>query len=247
MLCEKVSEAAYVTPISEYNRKMILEECDDKHADKVTVVHCGVDTEVFKMRTERTPFERGENPFMILCIGTLHEVKGQIYLIEACQKLHARGADFICHFVGDGPDEGSLARAVESAGLSSKVRFHGRLTRNEIAQLLLDADVLVTPSVPTSDGRREGIPVVLMEAMSSGVPVIASNISGIPELVEDQVTGLLVPPRDPSSLAVVLERYLRDHNLRRRLGQAGREKVVAEFDLYKNAARLAQYFKKGRS
>jgi glycosyltransferase involved in cell wall biosynthesis len=85
-----------------------------------------------------------------------------------------------------------------------------------------------------------------MEAMGSGVPVIASNLSGIPELVNDQLTGLLVPPRDATSLADALESYIKDPELRRRLGRAGREKVVEEFDLYKNAARLAQYFLKDR-
>ena len=117
--------------------------------------------------------------------------------------------NFECHFVGDGPDQKSLTELVKQAGLSDKVRFHGRLTRDEIARLLLDADVLTAPSVPTSDGRREGIPVVLMEAMGSGVPVIASNLSGIPELVNDQLTGLLVPPRDATSLADALECYSR--------------------------------------
>ena len=162
------------------------------------MIHCGVDIEVFRARSHETPYEKGENPFMILCVGTLHEVKGQAYLIEACRQLHERGLNFECHFVGDGPDRTALTDLVEQAGLSKKIRFHGRLTRDEISRLLLDADVLTAPSVPTRDGRREGIPVVLMEAMGSGVPVIASNLSGIPELVNDQVTGTLVPPGDCS-------------------------------------------------
>ena len=244
MLPEKVAEAAFVAAISEYNKELIISECRGKYREKVNVVHCGVDTEVFRARAHETPYEKGENPFMILCVGTLHEVKGQAYLIEACRQLQERGFNFECHFVGDGPDKKSLTELVEQAGLSEKVRFHGRLTRDEIARLLLDADVLTAPSVPTSDGRREGIPVVLMEAMGSGVPVIASNLSGIPELVNDQLTGLLVPPRDATSLADALEGYLKDPALRRRLGRAGREKVVGEFDLNKNAASLAQYFLK---
>ena len=242
MLREKVAESALVVAISDYNRELILSECQGKYQNQVTVIHCGVDTEVFRPRSHETPYEKGENPFMILCVGTLHEVKGQAYLIEACRTLQERGTDFVCHFVGDGEDRKALTTLVEQGGLSDKVRFHGRLTRDEIARLLLDADVLVAPSVPTRDGRREGIPVVLMEAMGSGVPVIASNISGIPELVKDQQTGLLVPPRDAVSLANALERYLTDSDLRRRLGQAGRDKVVEDFDLKKNTAKLAQYF-----
>jgi glycosyltransferase involved in cell wall biosynthesis len=244
MLREKVAAAAFVAAISEYNRNLILSECRGKDGDRVMVIHCGVDTEVFQFRTSETPFEKGENPFMILCIGTLHEVKGQAYLIEACRILQERGVDFICHFAGDGEDRAALTTLAEQAGLSSRVHFHGRLTRDEIAQLLQDADVLAAPSVPTSDGRREGIPVVLMEAMGSGVPVVASAISGIPELVIDQQTGLLTPPRDATSLADALECYFTDKDLRKRLGKAGREKVVKEFDLNKNAALLIQHFSK---
>lgn len=244
MLCEKVAEAAFVVAISDYNKELILSECQGNYQDKVTVIHCGVDTEVFRYRSNGTPHDNGKNPFMILCIGTLHEVKGQAYLIEACRELQERRIDFVCHFVGDGPDKQSLTTLAGQAGLSEKICFHGSLTRDEIARLLIDADVLVAPSVPTSDGRREGIPVVLMEAMGSGVPVIASNISGIPELVKDKHTGLLVPPRDATSLANALEHYFIDSNLRRRFGQAGREEVVGDFDLNKNAAKLAQHFMK---
>jgi glycosyltransferase involved in cell wall biosynthesis len=246
MLREKVAEAAFVAAISEYNKELIISECRGKYREKVKVVHCGVDTEVFRARSHQTPYEKRENPFLILCVGTLHEVKGQPYLIEACRLLQELGHNFECHFVGDGPDRKSLNELVEQAGLSGKVRFHGRLTRDELARLLLDADVLTTPSVPTRDGRREGIPVVLMEAMGSGVPVIASDLSGIPELVNDELTGLLVPPRDAISLAQALERYIQDPGLRRRLGNAGRTKVVAEFDLNKNAAKLAKFFLKDR-
>jgi len=178
---------------------------------------------------------------MILCVGTLHEVKGQSFLIEACRLLQESGINFVCHFVGEGPDKTALTEFVNQAGLSAKVYFHGRQKQERVAQLLQDADVLVAPSVPTRDGRREGIPVVLMEAMSSGVPVVASNISGIPELVVDGRTGLLAPPGEAVALADALKRYYHDPALRKRLGLSGREKVIGEFDLYRNAATLAQH------
>jgi colanic acid/amylovoran biosynthesis glycosyltransferase len=240
MLYEKVTEAAFIVAISNYNKEMIISECQGKYQDKVKVIHCGVDTEVFRFRSGETLHEKGRDPFMILCVGTLHEVKGQAYLIEACRMLHESGIDFVCHFVGDGPDKSTLTELAAQSGLTKKMCFHGLQKRERIAQLLQDADVLVAPSVPTSDGRREGIPVVLIEAMSSGVPIVASNISGIPELVLNEATGLLVPPRDAAALANALERYYRDPLLRRRLGRLGREEVVKEFDLYRNAAKLAQ-------
>jgi colanic acid/amylovoran biosynthesis glycosyltransferase len=242
MLPEKVAEAAFVVPISDYNREIIIAECDGQFGDKVVVIHCGVDTQVFEPPSAPTPHEQGSGSFTMLCIGTLHEVKGQTYLIEACRLLQGRGIDFACHFIGDGPDLAALTKQVEAAGLVEQTHFHGRLTRAEIAALLRGADVVVTPSVPTSNGRREGLPVVLMEAMGSGVPVVASDLSGIPELVIDGQTGLLVAPGDVKGLAKALEQLYRQPELRRRLGQAGREKVTLEFDLYKNAAALAQCF-----
>jgi len=240
MLREKVTEAAFVVPISQYNKEMILSECAGQYEDKLVLIHCGVDTNFFKPKSESGMHEPDEKPFGIICIGTLHEVKGQTYLIQACQLLAERGVDFTCDFVGDGPDQVMLKKQVAEAGLPEQVRFLGQLTREEIRDLLGDADVLVAPSVPTKDGRREGIPVVLMEAMSSGVPVVASKLSGIPELVENGRTGLLITPRDVNSLVAALENLYRDPDFRKRLGQATRQKIVEEFNLSVNASELLQ-------
>lgn len=238
MLCEKVDGARWVAPISDYNRELIVAECGERVRAKLQVVHCGVDTSVFAERDGLPENAR----FIIACVGTLHEVKGQAYLIEACRRLVAQGVDLELHLVGDGVDRPMLERQVADAGLGHRVAFEGSLTRDAIAALLRRADVLVTPSVPTAAGKREGIPVVLMEAMSSGVPVVASDLSGIPELVEHERSGLLVPPRDPEALATALRRLHDDPALRRALGAAGRSKVVREFDVTTNAQRLAARF-----
>jgi predicted ATP-grasp superfamily ATP-dependent carboligase len=162
-------------------------------------------------------------------------------LLDACRLLADHGVDFACHFVGDGPDRSTLSSRASEAGLEERVYFHGQRTRDEIAHLLHQADIVVAPSVPTRDGRREGIPIVLMEAMASGLPVVASGISGIPELVEHGINGLLVPPRDVFALSQALE-LLTTPQLRKQFGDAGREKVCKEFDLHKNARILAQRF-----
>ena len=239
MLREKVAEAAFVVAISEYNRKLILEECGESARARLVVIHCGVDTGFFRPR-ENTAVER---PFSILCVGTLHEVKGQGYLVEACRLLAETGADITCTLVGDGPDRAALVRRIAAAGLEGRVALAGRRTRGEVAELLSRAHVLVSPSVPTAEGKREGIPVVLMEAMASGVPVVASGISGIPELVEDGTTGLLVPPRDSSALASALRRLHDDPALRERLARAGRGMVEREFDVRRNAGELVRRFR----
>lgn len=238
MLRRKVAEADFVVAISRYNREMILEECGPQFAEKVAVIHCGVDTRAFQPTDRQEPNTR----LALLCTGTLHEVKGQTYLIEACRLLRERGIDFVCRFVGDGPDRAALETQVQRAGLTGQVHLLGLRTREQVADLLSQTDIVVTPSVPTRTGKREGIPVVLMEAMGSGVPVVASGISGIPELVEHERSGLLVPPRNAPALADAIERLHADPLLRRRLGAAGRETVLHAFDLEKNACLLAHRF-----
>ncbi len=238
MLREKVAEAAFVVTISNYNRKFIEDVCGDDARGQVEVIHCGVDTSVFRPAEKRDEAA----PFTILCTGTMYEVKGHTYLIEACRLLKERGLDFRCNLVGDGPFRDALMEQVREAGLGGHVYFLGPRTREEIVALLQQADVVSVPSIPTASGRREGIPVVLMEAMASGVPVVASNISGIPELVDDGKSGILVPPRDPEAIADAIERLWHDPALREALGKEGRAKVLREFDQHKNAARLACLF-----
>jgi colanic acid/amylovoran biosynthesis glycosyltransferase len=238
MLREKVAEAAFAVPVSDYNRDLMVEECGEDAREKLVVIHCGVDTEFFRPPEETS----GERPFTILSVGTLHEVKGQSYLVEACRLLREARIELACKIVGDGPDRKSLSRQIAAAGLAEHVTLLGRRDRTEVAELLRTANVLAAPSVPTRSGKREGIPVVLMEAMASGIPVVASGISGIPELVQDGLTGLLVPPGDSEALARALSRLHDDSLLRRELGLAGREKVVEEFDVRKNAAELVRRF-----
>jgi glycosyltransferase involved in cell wall biosynthesis len=237
MLPTKVEEAAFVVTISGDNRAVIEQTAGPRASGKVQVIHCGVDPGTFR------PAERGgAGPLRIVSVGTLHEVKGQAYLVEACRRLAERGVDFTCRFIGEGPDRDALAARIERHGLADRVELVGRMTSDGVAAELAAADVLVAPSVPTRGGKREGIPVVLMEAMATGLPVIASRLSGIPELVTDGVDGLLVPPGDDAALAEALARLAADPDLRRRLGEAGRATVVRDFDVDRNAAALAARF-----
>jgi glycosyltransferase involved in cell wall biosynthesis len=239
MLCAKVREADLVVPISEFNRRVILDECGDGIGEKLVVIHTGVDTDHFRPAEGTRPPQR---PLTITCIGTLHEVKGQVHLVNACARLSAEGVAFVCHLVGEGEDRGRLERAIADAGLEGRVVLDGALDRDALGALLAETDVVVAPSVPTARGKREGIPVVLMEAMSCGLPVVASRLSGIPELVEDGVSGLLAEPGSPDGIADALMRLAHDPELRDRLGRAGRERVVADFDIRVNARRLAARF-----
>jgi glycosyltransferase involved in cell wall biosynthesis len=234
MLPAKVAEAAFVVTISADNQAVIETTCRSSAEGKVDVIHCGIDPAAFR------PVDRPtDGPLRIIAVGTLHEVKGQVHLVEACRRLADRGVDFTCRFIGDGPDRAALEGRVTEHGLAARVTFAGRLTSDAVAAALGEADVLAAPSVPTRGGKREGIPVVLMEAMATGLPVVASRLSGIPELVTDGVDGLLVAPGDAAALADALARLAADPRLRARLGTAGRERVMRDFDVDHNAASLA--------
>lgn len=239
MFDRKLAAAAFATTVCRYNVDFLAERFGDGLRGRLTVLHCGTDVEAFAP-SRRTEAETGTRPFRILCVAGLFEVKGHRYLVEACRLLRQRGVAFECRMIGDGPLRNQVAEHIRAAGLEGDVLLLGPRPRGEVREAMLDADVCVLPSVLTRRGDREGIPVALMEAMASGRPVVSSRQAGIPELVEDGVEGLLCRPGDAVALADALERLAGDPELRRRLGAAGRRKVVREFDLRRNAARLAE-------
>jgi glycosyltransferase involved in cell wall biosynthesis len=199
------------------------------------VVHCGVDPDVFGVAPPRSPSRDG---LTIACVASFEEVKGHEHLVEACAILRRRGIEIRCHLVGMGPLRAATEARVARAGLQDLFHFHGGLPRPQVARLLATVDAVVLASQQTRSGKREGIPVALMEAMATGLPVVASALSGIPELVEDGRTGLLVPPADPHALADALVRLTVDPEGRWRMGAAARRKVLADFDLRENARQL---------
>jgi glycosyltransferase involved in cell wall biosynthesis len=234
MLREKVEEARFVVAISEFNRRFILERLGQAFAAKIEVIHCGVDPKRYEhTRTHSEALE-------IACIGTLHAVKGQRFLLDACAELSRQGVEWRCHLIGDGPDRKSLEAQADALGLGDRVLFHGSCEREVVRSLLAEMDVVAAPSVPTRDGRREGIPVVLMEAAACGLPLIASRLSGIPELVVDQICGLLVEPGDVEGLSAALIRIAAEPETRERLGAAARERMRADFSLGRNVERLRE-------
>ena len=240
MLPQKVDAASFVVAISRFNKSMIVEECRGQHADKVHVVHCGVDPEWFGVRRPSSDRAR----FEIVCVASFEVVKGHRYLIRACEQLLLRGVDFCCHLVGDGPQKAEIEQQIVVSGLSDVVVLHGAKTRLEVARMVGRSDAAVLASAPTPSGKREGIPVALMEAMSAGLPVVASRTGGIPELVHHEHTGLLVPPADPDALADALEQLAVDAPLRHRLGRAGREMILREFNQEHCAADLVRLIRR---
>ncbi len=242
MLAEKIDEARFVVTISHYNQTFIAEHVGAARADKVHIVHCGVDTDLF--RPPEGPRQSAtQGPLRILCIASLRDVKGHRHLIDACALLTTRGIAFRCELVGEGPMRGAIQRQIASLGLTDKVLLLGPLPRERILRKLREeTDLVALTSILAPRGNREGIPVTLMEAMACALPVVSSRLSGIPELVEEGVSGLLAAPGNAEAIADALERLARNPALREALGGAARERIVAEFDIHRNAAELAGLF-----
>jgi glycosyltransferase involved in cell wall biosynthesis len=218
---EKAARAAFVVCISDFCRSQLMCFADRAHWDRFRVVHCGIEPARY-----RASAHRGKR---LLFTGRLAAVKGLPVLLEALRDLQD---DWRLTVIGDGPDRTALQ--AQAAGLP--VDFVGYRSQAEVAEALALTDVFVLPSF------AEGVPVVLMEAMAAGVPVVATRIAGVPELVEDGVHGRLVTPGNAKALRDAIACCLQDPDRRRRMGAAARAKVATAFDAGTEAARLSHLF-----
>ncbi|HUX66055.1 MAG TPA: glycosyltransferase family 4 protein [Terriglobales bacterium] len=240
MLGQKAGRASAVVCISRFNRDLLRRRVPEPRA-AVEVIHCGVECAAYAAQAAaRRAAPAAGGALRLLAVGSLQPYKGHAHLVAACAELRRRGVALECRIVGGGGLQRALRRQIVGLGLEAQVRLDGPGTEDEVRAALAWAQVFVLPSVVVArTGKMEGIPVALMEAMAAGLPVVASRLAGIPELVEDEAGGLLVAPADARALAAALLR-LRDPELRRRLGQAGRRRVEAEFELAASVARLAR-------
>jgi colanic acid/amylovoran biosynthesis glycosyltransferase len=231
-------DAAFVRCVSGYGRRRLISMTGIDDA-RITVIHCGVDTRYFAPRASGESEMRKTRT--ILTVAGLVEPKGIVYLFRALAEPPLRGSEIRPVIVGGGPLREDLER--EAGRLGIPAVFAGPVGNDEVKRYYHDADLFVLPCVTGQDGHHDGIPVVLMEAMACGVPVISTRLSGIPELVEDGKSGLLVPEKDPRALSGAIAGLLADADMRRRFSDEGRKKVVAEFDIRDVARRLMELFR----
>lgn len=240
LLDEKLRRARFVRVISSFNRDFLLRRYPEVEPDKVRVIHVGIQAGRYgdvgggsvEARRARARGDGDEKaPPRIATVASLKPYKGLPVLVDACRRLREQGVRFRCDVAGEGPMRRELERLLESRDVADVVRLHGAVPQDRVPELLERASVFVLPSVVQPDGQTEGIPVALMEAMAAGLPVVASRLSGIPELVEDGVHGRLLEPGDPATLAGAIRDLLEDPDRAGEMGEAGRARVGQEFAL----------------
>jgi glycosyltransferase involved in cell wall biosynthesis len=233
-LPEKIARAAFVVAITHFCRSQLMLFSRPADWPKITIVHCGVTPEAYR----RDP---GGNGKRMAFVGRLDPVKGALLLIEAMARVLKSHPDASLTLAGDGPARAGAEARARALGIEGSVRFAGFMTQGQVADLLAQSDMLVLPSF------AEGLPVVYMEALASRIPVVASRVAGVQELVEDGVTGYTIPPGDVDSLTDRILRLMDDPATARAMGEAGRKAVEAQHDVRKEGAWLAEIFRNGGS
>ncbi|MEO0864474.1 MAG: glycosyltransferase, partial [Pseudomonadota bacterium] len=227
---EKTARAKFVSTISHFARSQLMFFSDPAHWHKIRIIHCGVRPAIYQ---DAAP-ARSDDEIRLLFVGRLAPVKGIRVLFEAVERLADQIPNLRLILVGDGPDRANLERAAQPLG--DLVQFTGYKSQAEVADLMQSSDIFVLPSF------AEGVPVVLMEAMASARPVIATQVAGVGELVEEGQSGFMVPPGDVESLMARIRILAGDADMRARMGRNGREKVLADFDIETEASRLLRLF-----
>lgn len=233
------TQASLVVAASEYVSRGRRSEAPEEVRDRVKVVRCGIDVTRFQ------PDADSPKTIDVLCVAGAHPMKGIVYLIRATRLLKDRYPNIrVVHIGGGSATEAAIYRQeCESLALGECFTLAGPKPSDQVKQHLAQSRVFALPCIITEDGYMDGLPVALMEAAAMELPMVSTEVAGIPELVIDGVTGLVVPQRDPEALAAAIRRLLDDEDLRRRLGKAARKRVEEEFSRELNGERLLTYLK----
>jgi colanic acid/amylovoran biosynthesis glycosyltransferase len=226
-----IDTARAIVTETDYAAKFLCERFPGR-ADRVHRVYNGLDLAEFS----RTEFS--STPPLIIAVGRLIAKKGFGDLIRACALLAERGGSFQCEIIGEGPLEDELRQQMQRFGLQRWVTLAGAKPQSQLRQRLAAANVFVLPSVIDPNGGRDNLPTVIMEAMATGLPVVSTNVGGIPEMVIENETGFLVPPGDLVAMADAIEKLINDHSLAKRFGECGYERAQRLFSIEKNVREL---------
>ena len=240
-LAERIEHARAVVTVCDENVRYIEHAVPEKSRGKVRLIHNGIDLLDFRPG----PAGPRPSPPLVASASRLVEKKGFPDLLHALARVKAQGGLFECVIYGEGPMGEELSAAIERLGLSAAVRLAGRCTQAALASVLPRVDVFALTPFVTASGDRDGIPTVLAEAMACGLPVVSTQVAGIPDLVKHEENGLLVAPRDVEAIAAAILNLLEDEEKRRRLGAAARRTVAESFERSACVRQIAAIFDGG--
>jgi colanic acid/amylovoran biosynthesis glycosyltransferase len=240
---QKIADSSVTFTVSDYNLEYLHREFPQASASKVVRLYNGMHLDQFPYQS---PHHRQPR---IIAVGRFVEKKGFSDLVEACMLLRSQQVPFTCCIVGDGELLPDLQAQICELNLESHVSLLGPQPQKVVKELIAGSAVLAAPCINGADGNRDGLPTVLLESMALGTPCVSTEVTGIPEVIVDGKTGLLVGQRSPAALAESLARLLDNGELRASLAIAARELLVREFDIQRNSAQQRQYFggKPGRA
>jgi glycosyltransferase involved in cell wall biosynthesis len=230
-LREKVEGARFVRCVSNFCRAQVMAWSSPEAWPRLHVARCGIDPTRFRLSAQ----EAG-GPVRLAAIGRFEPIKGYALLLEACAGLGARGVDWRLELIGDGPLRGALERQARDLGIEPRVRFAGAVAPDDLPSLLERSHLLVVSSF------MEGLPIVLMEAMASGLPVVSTRVAGVTELVEEGVTGFLAQPGSVEELQRALELAVSGRTRFGQMGRAARGRIERDFDIRRTAREMRDLF-----
>ncbi|UJF34584.1 glycosyltransferase [Paenibacillus hexagrammi] len=236
---EKLSRSKFAVTISDFNKNYINDLVEDKAlTNKIKIIRCGVNYEEFKPPVKK----QNNNRVRLLSVGRFVEKKGFIYLVDALKILDQKGINFECDIIGNGPLFEMIKCKVRDYELDNKINLLGAQSSGKIKEYLCKADIFVLPCVKSENGDMDGIPVSIMEAMSFEIPVISTNISGIPELIKNEENGLIVEEKNSIEFANAIQLLIQNNQLRSIYGQNGRNFIIKEFGINENVHKLVELF-----
>jgi len=237
ILREKIRDAALIRSETKQNIQY-LAQFADRDLGKIRLTYNGVPLSAKK----KVPVPM-TSPYRLLALGRFVGKKGYDYLIYACKILKDAGLDFRLILAGDGPKKNRLMHLAQGLDLLDIISMPGFITHDHVSDLFQSTDIFLMPSVVDSSGDRDGIPTVIMESLLHGVPVIATRVSGIPELIEDDITGLLIPEKDPPAIARAVMRMIGNRQSAVDMAERGRSRVLKQFDPKKNTELILRLYR----
>jgi len=250
----RLAKCKFIAAISQFNVEHLRNVCGKYVADLCHVVHCGIDVERFRPsawqpqacleRSRKAELGDGRTtegkPGKMLCVARLEAKKGLDLAIRTCAKLRENNVEFLFEIIGSGPERKRLEKHIRQLGLEDCIVLLGPKSNDQLIQFYSKASVFFMPCVKTQNGDMDGIPVAMMEAMACEVPVVSTRLSGIPELVQHNVNGLLVDEQDPGALAEATKILFDNPDKIRQFGRAARQQIVQNFNIKEIAAKLRE-------